>query len=328
MKKFLISIDTEGDNLWQWDGKTSITTRNVDYLSRFQALCNRYGFKPTYLTNWEMISDPKFCELTKAWVSNGQCEIGMHLHAWNSPPYESLAAPKNTKPGLPYLIEYPDDVMDSKIDTMTEAIENNIGVRPITHRAGRWTMDRRYFELLASKGYLCDCSVTPHINWTSSPGQTNGVFGSDYSDEPEEPYQIRFDKSRIVEIPLTVRKTHAYMAPAANGVKPFAKSLLNVVRGQSLQLRPNGNNLNEMIWLEKHIAQSTSEYIMFMLHSSEFMPGGSPTFKDEAAIEGLYEQLEKLFDLVSIDFEGETIGAYAMELISNNSLERSGWIAR
>lgn len=326
MKKYLISIDTEGDNLWQWDGETSIGTRNVDYLPRFQALCNRYGFKPTYLTNWEMISDPKFCELTRAWVSNGQCEIGMHLHAWNSPPHESLDTPKNDKPGLPYLIEYPYEVMNSKIDAMTEAISRNIGVRPITHRAGRWAMDKRYFELLASKGYLCDCSVTPHINWITSPGQTNGVFGSDYSNEPEEPYEIHFDKTRIVEIPLTVRKTHSLIAPAVRSTKPIAKSLLNSVRGQSLQLRPNGNNFNEMIWLEKYVAESSSDYIMFMLHSSEFMPGGSPTFKDEAAIESLYEQLEKLFDRAAIDFEGETIGAYAKGLISNHSLERSDWL--
>ena len=60
MKKFLISIDTEGDNLWDWDEKSPIGTLNSSYLPRFQELCDRYGFKPTYLSNWEMVSNPKF----------------------------------------------------------------------------------------------------------------------------------------------------------------------------------------------------------------------------------------------------------------------------
>ncbi|MDR8263551.1 deacetylase, partial [Acinetobacter baumannii] len=48
---FLITIDTEGDNLWQ--KHDSITTENARYLPRFQQLCEKYGFKPVYLTNYE-----------------------------------------------------------------------------------------------------------------------------------------------------------------------------------------------------------------------------------------------------------------------------------
>ena len=38
---------------------------------------------------------------------------------------------------------------------------------------------------------------------------------------------------------------------------------------------------------------------MFMLHSSELMPGGSPTFRDAAAIEDLYVELEAVFALAA-----------------------------
>lgn len=320
MKKFLISIDTEGDNLWAWDGKSPITTRNAKFLPRFQALCDSYGFKPTYLSNWEMVSDPEFCEMVGSWAAEGRCEVGMHLHAWNTPPECELDVPKNENPGLPYLIEYPDGAMEAKVEIMTEAIVRNIGVCPVTHRAGRWAMDQRYFALLARKGYLCDCSVTPHINWVSSPGQTKGVFGADYSDASEEPYEILCDGAAIFEVPLTVRRTRSFISPSTSGAKPLAKSMLNVARGQALQLRPNGKNLNEMLWLERYIAKGPSNYIMFMLHSSEFMPGGSPTFRDAKAIEGLYAHLEKLFEQASRDFEGETIGTFARGLALNGSL--------
>ena len=49
---FLITIDTEGDNLWSTP--MEVTTYNARNLHRFQLICNEYGFKPTYLTNYEM----------------------------------------------------------------------------------------------------------------------------------------------------------------------------------------------------------------------------------------------------------------------------------
>ncbi len=53
---FLITIDTEGDNSWQ--NHDRITTENTRFLPRFQALCEKYAFKPVYLTNYEMAMDP------------------------------------------------------------------------------------------------------------------------------------------------------------------------------------------------------------------------------------------------------------------------------
>ena len=43
------------------------------------------------------------------------------------------------------------------------------------------------------------------------------------------------------------------------------------------------------------IVNVDSDYAMFMLHSSEMMPGGSPSFPNEDSIERLYECIERLF---------------------------------
>ena len=40
-------------------------------------------------------------------------------------------------------------------------------------------------------------------------------------------------------------------------------------------------------------------HLMFMLHSSELMPGGSPTFKTREDVEKLYKDLECLFKEIS-----------------------------
>lgn len=81
---FIITIDTEGDN--QWADTKEIFTTNTKGLPRFQDLCNRYGYKPVYLTNYEMACDDEFVEFGKTCMHENQCEIGMHLHAWSSPP--------------------------------------------------------------------------------------------------------------------------------------------------------------------------------------------------------------------------------------------------
>jgi len=42
-KKFIITIDTEGDNLWEWKEGMPLGTENVNCLPRFQKLCNKYN---------------------------------------------------------------------------------------------------------------------------------------------------------------------------------------------------------------------------------------------------------------------------------------------
>ena len=53
-----------------------------------------------------------------------------------------------------------------------------------------------------------------------------------------------------------------------------------------------------------------NSHIEFMLHSSEFMPGGSPTFRDEAAIDALYDDLEQLFAYIAQRAEGMTLAEF------------------
>jgi hypothetical protein len=51
---------------------------------------------------------------------------------------------------------------------------------------------------------------------------------------------------------------------------------------------------------------------MFMLHSSELMPGGSPAFRTAAAIERLYADTEALFAHASArGCAGRTLGDFA-----------------
>lgn len=296
MKKFIITIDTEGDNLWKWKEGEDITTNNVQFLQRFQDLCNKFSFKPVWLSNWEMINDDNFVEFIKRNQEN--CELGMHLHAWNTPPFYEL--PKFSKSGAPYLIEYPSDVMEEKIKNITKLFAEKFGYVPQTHRAGRWAVNDVYFKLLRKYGYKIDCSVTPKINWKKSYGQTLGFAGPDYTKEKQE---ISFHEG-IMEVPVTVKRTHRIILPDSFSMYNLLLAVYYSIINKPVWLRPNGNNLNRLKWLVDYVEGSEQEYLMFMLHSSELMPGGSPTFKDDKDIEKLYVDLESLFEYVSKKYEG------------------------
>lgn len=309
MKNFIITIDTEGDNLWHWKYGDKITSLNARFLPRFQLLCEEYGFKPVYLTNYEMAIDTYFVSMAKEALEKGTCEIGMHLHAVNNPPVDFKLSVDNPH-NFPYLIEYPDDIMEAKVAFQTRLLEETFDRKIVTHRAGRWAMDKRYEKLLVKYGYKIDCSTTPGIDWSSTAGITNGSMGTCYKNSESTPHFLGLEK-KLLEVPVTTKHLRKGFLKDKS-VKGILRYTKHSVFGQDFWLRPTGKNLDEMLFLLEHeVMNNESDYIMFMLHSSEFMPGGSPTFPDEKAIERLYEHIRIVFEKASKYYEGATLEEYA-----------------
>ena len=311
-RAFLITIDTEGDAAW--DRPRVTETRNARFLPRFQALCEKYGFKPTYLTNHEMALDPAMQELGRDIIRRDTGEIGMHLHAWNSPPLQPLTADDLTH--QPFLIEYPTEVLRAKVQHMTELLEQTFQTKMLSHRAGRWSFDSRYARTLVELGYAVDCSVTPTVSWASTPGDPTQQGGTDYSTFPDGPYYMDLDdisrpgRSPLLELPMTIRpgwRRGLGWLPRALGGLPVLGPKLRVSRW----LRSRRGNLDELLQLARDVRDEGAPYLEYMLHSSEFMPGGSPNFPAEADIERLYDELEQLFAVISRDFQGCTLADYA-----------------
>lgn len=310
---FLISVDTEGDDQWSWVPGKPVTTENALFLPRFQALCEKYGFIPTYLTDYLMAKDKRFVDFAKPKADSGLCEIGMHLHAWSSSPsYEFKGEINKGEGNCPYLIEYPVEVMDEKIAAVTKLLSDTFRSEILTHRAGRWAMDERYFSLLYKYGYKFDCSVTPGVNWKNSAGLTLGSGGSDYTGAKTREHII----GDILEIPMTVRRLHK-MAPKRTGTPREALGRIHgyMAKKHEIWLRPNGKNLDDMLYLVDSCKKAGDPYIMFMIHSSELMPGGCWRFENEEKIEKLYSDMDKLFCHIKAEFKGISIANYGKQAL-------------
>lgn len=325
---FLITIDTEGDNLWACPRE--ITTRNSQFLPRFQALCERYGFKPTWLTNWEMVECPVYRDFARDCLRRGTAEIGMHLHAWNSPPIEPLTG--DDYRWHPYLIQFSEPVMRDKIAAITDRLEEVFGVKMLSHRAGRWAFDERYARLLIEHGYTVDCSVSPHVRWQHENPQHPTVV--DYRAFPETAYFLDLsDISRasseptLLELPVTIQeRPRTGLLRAAERIASchsLARRALNHVAPTSWWLRPDGHNRYRLLDVVRTAVASGAEYVEFMLHSSEFMPGGSPRFPTDRHIERLYEDLEALFAFASQSCIGQTLSEFASAWLHQTATHRA-----
>lgn len=320
-KYFIITIDTEGDNIWHRvttpSGMREIKVENAKYIARFQTLCEKYQFMPTYLVNYEMASAEPFVSQAKEWLSDAKCEIGMHMHAWNTPPICDL--PYNSSGHNPFAGEYSHDILWKKLQTITKTIEENFHVKPTSHRGGRWYIDSWYIRALLKLGYKVDCSVTPGVSWSKTIG--NRMYGPDYSHFPANAYfmdgkylnkavQSADASYAVLQIPPTI-----IARPLQDRIRKISKTPLDVKKifKEKIWLRPNALNLREMLYIVEHTRDR--DYIEFMLHSSELMPGGSPTFRTKQSIEKLYRDLDILFSEIEKSRQGITISRYALQYL-------------
>lgn len=317
----LITIDTEGDNVWS--RPDSVTTCNASFLSRFHKLCTRHGFRPTYLTNYEMARCSTMADFGRALLRDESGEIGMHLHAWDTPPLVPLTDDDHNH--HPPLIAFPTEMISAKILTMTELIGETFGVAPRSHRAGRWGFDGCYARALVEAGYVADCSVTPHIFW-----RYRGLGGAretvvDYRRAPEHAYYLApedvccIGNLPLMELPMTVaRRDPQVLRPLRDRLPPLsipARGLARVVPPYHW-LRPRLGNLEDMKRLLDEVVHLRRPYAQMILHSSELMPGGSPYFPNSLDVEQLYDDLEVLFKYAAPRFSGSTVGEMADLLAS------------
>lgn len=301
MKKFIVTVDTEGDNLWAWKPGAEITTENVNYIPRFQELCEKYGLKPVYLTNYEMAMDHRWVEYGKQKAQEGKCEIGMHLHGWNTPPDYTL---ENRFGGNPYITEYPEDVMEEKVVTMIRLLQDRFELPILSHRSGRWATNETYFSILAKQGIKVDCSVAPQLDLSKIPG-CNQNSGSNYQKACKTIHEIY---PGILEIPMTTRCIHH----AKYG--SWKRRIKTLVFGDSMWLRPVEKSFDRLKMLTEQVEREQGEYLEFMIHSSELIPGGSTYFPTNEDIEKLYEILEGYFDYVTnLGYTGVTLQEFAYE---------------
>jgi hypothetical protein len=120
--------------------------------------------------------------------------------------------------------------------------------------------------------------------------------------------------SPLLEVPMSIQFKHSALM---NSIKQGYDKLRGKLRSPSVHwLRPMGGNVETMQRVVEQTLAQGNDYVEYMLHSSEYMPGGSPTFKNEQDIERLYDDLESFFTWLQPRVQGMTLADYYQQKTS------------
>jgi Polysaccharide deacetylase len=289
----LVGIDTEGDNQWSAEARRNQRFENLYALPRLHALFARHGVRPTYVITYPVAKDPRSADVLRTLLDAGDCEIGAHHHAWETPPCTEDDVARH-----PYASTLPRAQFDLQLESLTAAIRDAIGRAPVSYRSGRFGFSADHVGALERLGYTVESSVAP-LFYESHKG------GPEFVEAPLRPYFLAYDNatrpgsSRVLEVPVSAaldrklpkRLQYAY----ARAPRPYTtKRVLRALRLVRMRwLRPSYSSVEDMIGLAKDLARWNEPVLNLLFHSSEAIVGGSPYNRTQAELDAFCERLDR-----------------------------------
>ena len=290
--RLLVGIDTEGDNQWDAASRERQTFENVHALERLHARFERYGVRPTYLVTHPVVTDPQSSGVLLRLLARGNCEIGAHHHAWETPPCTAEDVRRH-----PYALALPLDQFEEQLQALTVAIEDRTGVRPVSYRSGRFGFSASHVSALERAGYVVESSVAPLFNEAHKRGP-------DFVGAPVSPYYLAYDDARcpgasdVLEIPVSAglnRRVPDWLE-RLYGRAPRPYTTRRVLRklgvARVMWLRPSYSSLADMTALARRLVADGTPQLNVLFHSSETIAGASPYNRTEEEIERFFERLD------------------------------------
>jgi peptidoglycan/xylan/chitin deacetylase (PgdA/CDA1 family) len=289
----LVGIDTEGDNQWDAAARANQRFENIYALPRLHALFARHGVRPTYVITHPVATDSRSADVLRALVAGGDCEIGAHHHAWETPP----CTPDDVRRHA-YASTLPRQQFEEQLASLTSAIAAAVGVRPVSYRSGRFGFSADHVAALEREGYLIESSIAP-LFYESHKG------GPEFVEAPLTPYFLAYDTatapgtSNLLEVPVSAalnrrlprRLQYMYARAPRNYTTKRALRALGLLRLR--WLRPSYSSLDDMIALARDLVRQQVPVLNLLFHSSEAIVGGSPYNRTQAELDDFCDRLEK-----------------------------------
>jgi hypothetical protein len=283
-RRFAIFGDAEEEFDWTMPlSRDQVATTAIASLPEATRRLNASGVVPTYLVDYPVVATAESAAAVRAMVEAGECDIGTQLHPWVNPPFQEEVSPRNSFTG-----NLPVPLQRAKLNALTDAIDQAIGVRPTVYRAGRYGIGRETARLLTDAGYRLDVSVRALFDYSAEAGP-------DFSRHPIWPWWVN---DRLLEVPLTAgftgplhRWAHLHKHEALRG--PFARTgLLNRVA-----LTPEGMPLREVLAVIRRLLDNGTQLFSLSFHTPSVVPGHTPYVRDATDLKAFWAWWDGVFDL-------------------------------
>ena len=289
----LVGIDTEGDNQWDAAARANQQFTNIYALPRLHALFARHAIRPTYVITYPVARDPRSADVLSELSGRGDCEIGAHHHAWETPPCTADDVRRH-----PYASMLPRPQFEAQLASLTAAIERAVGKRPVSYRSGRFGFSADHVAGLERLGYLVESSVAP-LFYEAHKG------GPDFVEAPLTPYFLAYDSattpgsSGVLEVPVSAalnrRLPKVLQYAYARAPRPYTtRRVLRALRLVRLRwLRPSYSSLDDMIALASDLSRAREPVLNLLFHSSEAIVGGSPYNRTQSELDAFFDRLDR-----------------------------------
>jgi len=304
----IVGIDLEAE--FDWQGPRTRTDNNVKNV-REQVLAHRifekFGIRPIYLADYAVATEAEGYLPLRELASSGNCEIGAHLQPWENPPFsEEISEQTSFNQNLPAWLQ------KEKLSRLTEALRLNVGVQPVSYRAGRYGVGEEIAWILKSLGYRIDMSVVPSLDLRAQ-------YGPDFRRVFNRPYWFG-QEGDLLEIPLTVGFCGLLSSPmlprqlGSDIYKFLSRPGLLLAHSPGLfarlglleriTLTPEGISLRELKRLSRRLLSRGHRVFSLNYHSSSLLPGHTPYVRTMADRDRFLAKLEAYLDLFFGEYGG------------------------
>lgn len=319
----VVVVDVEEEFDWSEPFSRSETrVENIQELWRAQEIFDAAGVRPTYVVDYPVATNPVSSAIIRKIVEEGRCEIGAQLHPWVNPPHREELGSFNSFPGnLDFQLEF------EKLETLTTAIEHNVGVRPVVYRAGRYGFGPNTASILEQLGYKLDLSIVPYTDYSKEGGPN-------YAKAGPAPFWFGED-AQLLEIPLTCGFSGLFAALGPQLFPIIGSNMSEALRLRGLSARlnlidrirltPEGITSDEMVSVIETLVKSGQKIFQLSFHSSSLLAGANRYTKTEEDVERFLEKVARIVRLLpstSLSQLHETLAGQSSDTLNphhNNS---------
>lgn len=302
--RLLVVIDTEEE--FDWNAgyrRDSRSVRAMDELWRAEEVFAECGVRPTYVVDHPIATIEESVRVLRELRAAGRCDIGIQLHTWVNPPFEEHLGVRNS-----FQANLPQGLERAKLATLTRAVEDAFGERPIIHKAGRYGVGRETAIALVELGYKIDLSVAPGYDYS-------GEGGPDFRYARNDMHTCG-PGGQLLSIPTTAGfigllhglgpavfdahwQSHPLRALMARGLS-FSRV------AERVMLSPEGHRLSKLCRLARRVRATGTGVLALSFHSSSLRPGCTPYTRDAQDVAELLSKTREF-----IRFFKEELGGVA-----------------
>lgn len=290
----LVVVDTEEEFDWTAPfDRANTCVGTMASIGTFQSLCDEFGVVPTYVIDQPIAAQRAGHELLARFHSDGRANIGAHLHAWVTPPFEEAVDNHNSFQGnLPRSLEL------AKLSHLTETIESNLGVRCVVHKAGRYGFGPNTAGILDELGYRIDCSASSAFDWRP-------YGGPDYQHFSNRPFwfgngllELPASGAILGRAPVELRRRMYDWASRTSLQALRPKGLLSRLGlAERILLSPEGHTFEDLARLVRAELRRGERVLTLTLHSPSMVPGHTPYVRSDADLREFLTVLRRFFEL-------------------------------